>query len=303
MEKLALKKQDNNILEMNYASALADDDFKEVVDKLKVSPSVKMKFTTKLKEATKEYKNCKNCKALVACKNQMKGYKLTPFDTNQGLSFSYVKCHFKEELEKKIAYSKNVNFFEIPPILKTASFKNIYKDDKNRLEIIKKIKAFYDSYKDKKEGKGIYLTGSFGSGKTYLLAALFNELAKIGVHSTIIYFPEFLRRLKAGFGDNEEYNDLFNSVREAPLLLIDDIGAERLTDWARDEILGTILQYRMEYKLPTFFTSNYNKKELEEHLQINNSAYNKVSARRIMERINFLSDEVTLIGVNRRSGE
>ena len=87
---------------------------------------------------------------------------------------------------------------------------------------------------------------------------------------------------------------------KSPLLLIDDIGAERLTDWARDEILGTILQYRMDNKLPTFFTSNLNLQELESHLQITNASYNKVKARRIMERINYLSEEVILIGVNRR---
>ena len=41
-------------------------------------------------------------------------------------------------------------------------------------------------------------------------------------------------------------------IKQIPLLLIDDIGAEKLTDWARDEILGSILQYRMDFKLPTF---------------------------------------------------
>ena len=85
-----------------------------------------------------------------------------------------------------------------------------------------------------------------------------------------------------------------------PLLCIDDIGAEKLTDWARDEILGSILQHRMDNKLPTFFTSNLNLKELESHLQITNSSADIVKARRIMERIKYLSDEVILIGANRR---
>ncbi len=301
MEKLAFKKQDNSLLDLNYAKALADDEFKEMVDSLKVETDVKKKYTSRLKEAVDEHKNCTKCKSLLNCKNYIHGSCLTPEELGDGLKFSYIKCNYQKELDAKNAYAKNIYFFQIPELLKTASFKNIYKDDKNRLEIIKKIKAFYDQYKETKEGKGIYLTGNFGSGKTYLLAALFNELAKLGIRSAIVYFPEFLRTLKAGFQDGNEYQELFNSVKNAPLLLIDDIGAERITEWARDEVLSPILQYRMENKLPTFFTSNYNQKELENRLQINSAAYNKVSARRIMERINFLSDEVILIGINRRS--
>ncbi len=300
MEKLAFKNKNENLLKVSFSKALADDDFKELVDSLDIESNVKMQYTSRLMEAAKEYKNCKNCKNLFACKNQMKGCSLTPKVLGDGLIFSYVKCKYKVDMEEKMAYSNNIYFYEMPLILKEASFKNIYKDDKNRLEIIKKIKNFYDKYKEGETPKGIYLTGNFGSGKSYLIAALFNELAKLGKRSAIIYFPEFLRSLKAGFQDSSEYKELFDGVMKSPLLLIDDIGAERLTDWARDEILGTILQYRMDNKLPTFFTSNLNLQELESHLQITNASYNKVKARRIMERINYLSEEVVLIGVNRR---
>ena len=301
LDEFTSKKQDNKLLQVNYSKALADDDFKKMSDSLDISTESKMKYTSRLIEAVKEHKNCQKCKSLLACKNSIPGCALTPEELGEGLKFSYIKCHYKREMEEENAYSKNIYFFKIPEILKSASFKNIYKDDKNRLEIVKKIKKFYDEYKDNKVGKGIYLTGNFGSGKTYLLAALFNELAKLNVKSAIIYFPEFLRSLKAGFGEGDEYQELFASVRNAPLLLIDDIGAERVTEWARDEVLGPILQYRMENRLPTFFTSNYTKQELEARLQITSASYNKVSARRIMERINNLSDEITLIGVNRRS--
>ena len=53
--------------------------------------------------------------------------------------------------------------------------------------------------------------------------------------------------------------------------------------------------------LPTFFTSNLTIEELENHLQITNTSADKIKARRIVERIKFLSDEVSLVGVNRRS--
>ena len=107
--------------------------------------------------------------------------------------------------------------------------------------------------------------------------------------------------MKSNFSSSEGYNELFERIKKIPLLSIDDIGAEKLTDWARDEVLGNILQYRMDNGLPTFFTSNLTIKELEGHLQITNSNADKIKARRILERISFLALEVVLIGTNRRN--
>ena len=57
-------------------------------------------------------------------------------------------------------------------------------------------------------------------------------------------------------------------IREANILMIDDIGAEEVTPWVRDEVIGPLLHYRMVQELPTFFSSNLNFEELEHHLSI-----------------------------------
>ncbi len=299
MEKLVLKSKDTNILKVNFKKSLEDEKFNELVSTIDLPNETLMKYTSKLIDASLEHFNCQKCKSLLGCSNNIKGYCYKPIVNNDSLTFSYVECDKKRECDEKNKFLQNVYYFEIPIALKGASLKNIYKDDSKRIEVIKKIKEFYDNYKKGIYSKGIYLSGSFGSGKSYIIAALFNELAKRNVNSAIIYFPEFLRKIKASFGT--DYDDLFDTVKTVPLLLIDDIGAERLTDWARDEILRSILQYRMDNKLSTFFTSNLNLQELENHLQITTSSSDKVKARRIMERIKYLTDEVTLIGVNRRS--
>jgi primosomal protein DnaI len=150
----------------------------------------------------------------------------------------------------------------------------------------------------------MYLHGSFGSGKTYLIAALFNELAKKGIKSILIYYPEFLRKLKSSFqtSSNEQsnYDEQFEEIKKIPLLLLDDIGAENCSNWSRDEVLGTILQYRMENHLPTFFTSNLTLEELEDALSVTSSGVDKMKARRIVERIKQLTVEHKLISKNRR---
>ena len=116
----------------------------------------------------------------------------------------------------------------------------------------------------------------------------------------IVYFPEFLRSLKSSFNDDDEFKKKFETIKKVELLLLDDIGAEAITPWSRDEILGTILQYRMQSHLPTFFTSNLNLSELEENLSLSATGVDKVKARRIMERIKQLTEEVVLISENKR---
>ena len=91
-----------------------------------------------------------------------------------------------------------------------------------------------------------------------------------------------------------------DELKKCDLLLIDDIGAESVTSWSRDEILSTILQYRMDEKLPTFFTSNLTIDELEAHLSETKESIDKVKARRIIERIKQLTDDIEIISVNRR---
>jgi primosomal protein DnaI len=89
-------------------------------------------------------------------------------------------------------------------------------------------------------------------------------------------------------------------LKTADLLLLDDIGAESVTAWSRDEVLQTILQYRMDEELPTFFTSNLTIDELERHLSETKDNIDKVKARRIIERIKQLTDDIEIISDNRR---
>ena len=56
MEKLALRNNDKNLLKVNYAKCLCDDDFKELTDKLEISSDIKMKYTSRLMEAVNEQK-------------------------------------------------------------------------------------------------------------------------------------------------------------------------------------------------------------------------------------------------------
>ena len=282
----------------SFQDACHDKDFKSFAYGLNIKEDILMKYTSQLQESFEENCNCKKCKSLETCQNKMKGYRYTPIESGKMIIFSYDACEKMQKKQKEDAYKEKLDLYDMPKEIKDATFKNIYKDDKARVPIIKYFKEFIDHYDDEDKPKGIYLNGSFGSGKTYLIASLFNEMAKRGVYSILIYYPEFLRNLKSSFNTN--YGEKFDSIKKIPLLLLDDIGAENVSNWSRDEVLGPILQYRMENHLPTFFTSNLTLTELEKSLSITSSGVDKVKARRIIERIKQLTIPLELISKNRR---
>ena len=292
MEKLNLDKKSSNFdLKVKFNKALENKYFHKIAKSLSLPEETLMKNTTSLIECAKEFENCSNCKCIEECKNSIPGNMMKAEKNNNGIAFSYVRC--KYSLKDK--YKDNVTNFDLPKNIKNASMKNVYKDDKPRIELIKKMKEFKDSYLKGENPKGLYIYGNFGSGKSYLTAALFNDLAEKNIKSVIVHVPELIRSIKDSF--DKDYSDIFDEVMEAPLLLLDDIGAEYLTTWSRDEVIEPILQYRMDEGLPTFFTSNYSIDDIEKHFTINGD---KMKAKRIIERIKQVSSEVELIGENRR---
>lgn len=292
-------KVDEVSLKHSFYDACSDKEFKDYIYSLNIKEDMLMKYTSSLEDSFREYKNCLKCKNLEKCPNNVKGYFYQPKEDKGIITFSYQRCLKKEKLDEDNAYKENLEVFEMPQNIKDANFKDIYTDDKMRVPIIKYFKEFMDKYLKGERPKGLYLTGSFGSGKTYLIASLFNEMAKRKVKSALVYFPEFLRSLKASFNSN--YSLQFDYIKKSPLLLLDDIGAENCSNWSRDEILGPILQYRMENNLPTFFTSNLTLEELEKALAITSSGVDKVKARRIIERIKQLTETLELVSRNRRN--
>ena len=295
-----MKKTNNEKLLINFNKALKDDEFKEFIDLLGLTYEELSKYTSILKDSKEEYFHCKNCKSILECKNKITGYAYLPEVKNDSLTFCYKKCRFKKEIDSVNKYLDNVYTFDVPEDIRHADIKQIYKTDKNRYNVIKYIGNFIKEYQQGKNIKGLYLYGNFGCGKTYLISAMLNELAKKGISSSIVFWPEYLRMLKSNFNTKDEFNKNFEQIKTTPILLIDDIGAENVTPWARDEILCTILQYRMEEHLPTFFTSNLDLEALEQHLKESTTSASDIKARRIIERIKQLTNYEEMISKNLR---
>lgn len=287
-------------LEQHFDTLYSENSyFKKIVDSLDVEKSKLIENVSRFEDSAKQLEKCMKCKNIMECKNELPGHIYYPMIENNDVIFGYIMCKYKKKFDKETSYLNNIKLFEMPKEVACASMKDIDTNDKNRFETIIWIKNFLDNYKKGISSKGLFLTGSFGCGKTYLLCAMLNELAKKNHKVAIVYYPEFLRSLKESLYD-EDYTLKFNEIKKAELLLIDDIGAETTTAWGRDEVLGTILQYRMQEGLATFFTSNFNLEELEEHFSFSKNGTEKVKARRIMERIKQLTECIAMVSENRR---
>ena len=277
----------------NYRDNMKDETFKELVNKFHISEEVGSINNSALEDIALELKNCSKCKGLYECKNKVIGHYLYPKVEGKIIDSIYVPCKFKKEQDHLLAL-KNTASKE----LLNARFENIDVKDKNRVEVIRWIKKFYDEFDIYKDMKGLYLHGSFGSGKSFLIYALLNELnLNKKVDFEALYFPDLLKTLKEDWDTYSEKMDRYSSV---PILLLDDIGAEAVSEWGRDEVLGTILQSRMNNHLTTFFTSNLTIEELEQLLSSTKSGLDKVKARRIIERIKQLTVDMEIISNNKR---
>ncbi len=139
-------------------------------------------------------------------------------------------------------------------------------DPKNQ-ELFKKALAATKAFAKKPDG-WLVLTGSSGSGKTHLAASVANNLIKAGQPALFIVVPDLLDHLRSTFSPGSEisYDELFNQVLNAPLLILDDLGTQSSTAWAQEKLFQ-IVNNRFNSKLPTIFTTNLMPEELPERLR------------------------------------
>lgn len=242
---------------------------------------------------------CADCPSYEECINVLKGYSPILEMHNDRIHVAYEECPQKIAHDQRRKQNELIKRLHMPQDIMNATFDRLEKDV-GRREAIKSTVHFIQSLKEGLPSKGIFFSGKFGVGKTYFLGVLANELQEYNYSSMLIYMPEFVRSIRDAINDNT-VNEKVHAIKEIDVLMFDDIGAETMSAWFRDEILGSILQYRMIEQLPVFFTSNYTMRQLEEQLSTSTRGdVEEIKAQRIMERIRQTSEEVLITGANRR---
>jgi DNA replication protein DnaC len=113
----------------------------------------------------------------------------------------------------------------------------------------------------------LLLQGGYGSGKTHLAAAIANYAVGMGVPTLFLTVPDLLDTMRFAYGSQDtSFEERFNEIRDASLLVLDDLGTQNATAWAQEKLFQ-ILNYRYINKLPLVVTTNLSLDEIEARIR------------------------------------
>jgi DNA replication protein DnaC len=112
----------------------------------------------------------------------------------------------------------------------------------------------------------LLLMGGYGTGKTHLAAAVANEVVNAGVQTLFLTVPDLLDWLRGSYASSETtYESRFDEIRNIKFLVLDDLGTQNTTPWAREKLFQ-IINYRYTHRLPTLLTTNLSLEQIDDRV-------------------------------------
>lgn len=207
------------------------------------------------------------------------------------------KCGIKAKEEKDEYYKKQEEAINLS-YAKAVAFNHSemedwnFENDNNQNPSLTKLATNYvNNFNDmKNKGIGLLLYGTTGTGKTYMSACIVNELLKNNYSCIMTNFNRISNTLQGTYEGKQEYIDNLNSY---DLLVIDDLGIERNTEYMR-EIVYSIIDARYRARKPLIITTNLTNKELR--------STDDVNKQRIYSRLYEMCMPFEVKGADKREG-
>ena len=177
----------------------------------------------------------------------------SPNSEVETLDMNIISCeeaiaHYEEVLQEKMRECNLGQRFQ------NRTFDNF--DPERQPEAYRVCKE-YDAQHD-----SLILMGSVGTGKTHLAASIAHKAIESGIVTKFGNITDIFQSLRDAFTTDE---DILSEIKSVPLLVLDDLGKENLTEWVKETIYS-IINYRYEHMLPTVITTNLTMGELQERL-------------------------------------
>lgn len=175
-----------------------------------------------------------------------------------------VQDALKKKRRKEIG--KSLTFSEIPVHWKEKTLASLDGQEPLKLTANRYLDGFQ---KFREQGTGMYLwSEGSGRGKTHVLSAICNELIQRYLVPCIFMTEEQMYfRIREAYQNHAiSEKAQYRKFMEVKCLFLDDLGATKITPW-KNEVMTGILDYRLNHRLPTFFTSNFSPESYEQSLQ------------------------------------
>lgn len=232
---------------------------------------------------------CRNCDG-VHCGQPTRGFYPCLINGHETM----VMCRYEGPRRQQEKIQRLVKAAGLPPYLagKTWADYKAYDSDAAKA---KKMGQYMG-----REGlkSGLFISGPKGTGKTFLAALIARDRLQAGQPTLFVFVPELMAAFRQGIKDGNE-GEILQTAKDAVILVMDDIGAERPTEYAAERIMD-LVNYRYSHCLATIFTSNYGLDELARHLS--GRGGDPVIGERIVSRIAGMTYALRLNGQDQRIG-
>lgn len=228
---------------------------------------------------------CAQCRGREDCRQKIPGCQVILAQNRLMLETAYKQCKKDAAYQYRLRIKRALQSSRLPELFQEMTFDSfqVTPGTKQAYQEAQKF-AQTDSL------KGLVFAGNTGVGKSHLAAAIINEKLKQAQDVIFCTVPELLADIRRVIRLEQETSELMELVKNTHLLVLDDLGAEKTTEWVAEQLF-VILNARLLRKKPVIITTNYHRpSDLIEKLGGN------VTSQRIVSRIRELCMWIVMEG-------